>query len=237
MAQFVQQLANGVAKGSYYALIALGYTMVYGIIQLINFAHGEVFMLGAFIGLWTFNFGRRAFGWRPGRRWSPWSCVLADGDAVDPAGRRWPRALRLPAAAQRPPAGAAHHRPRVPASPSSSSWPCSTHARLPAFPELFPDGSFELSGRTGSRCLWVFMVALAARADGGARGVRPDDPARQGHAGHRRGPGHGQAHGHRRRHDHRADLRHRLGAGRRRRGAGRACTSARSTSSWASSPG
>ena len=50
-------------KGSYYALIALGYTMVYGIIQLINFAHGEVFMLGAMIGLWTFNFGASAFGW------------------------------------------------------------------------------------------------------------------------------------------------------------------------------
>ena len=40
MDELVQQLANGVTKGSYYALIALGYTMVYGIIQLINFAHG-----------------------------------------------------------------------------------------------------------------------------------------------------------------------------------------------------
>jgi branched-chain amino acid transport system permease protein len=47
----LQQLINGVALGSVYALIALGYTMVYGIITLINFAHGEVFMLGAFIGL------------------------------------------------------------------------------------------------------------------------------------------------------------------------------------------
>ena len=63
MDELIQQLANGVTKGSYYALIALGYTMVYGIIQLINFAHGEVFMLGAFIGLWTFNFGASAFGW------------------------------------------------------------------------------------------------------------------------------------------------------------------------------
>ncbi|MDP9143266.1 MAG: hypothetical protein M3N43_00945, partial [Actinomycetota bacterium] len=63
MDELVQQIANGVTKGSYYALIALGYTMVYGIIQLINFAHGEVFMLGAFIGLWTFNLGASAFGW------------------------------------------------------------------------------------------------------------------------------------------------------------------------------
>jgi len=48
---FLQQLINGVALGSVYALIALGYTMVYGIITLINFAHGEIFMVGAFIGL------------------------------------------------------------------------------------------------------------------------------------------------------------------------------------------
>ncbi|MBJ6724012.1 branched-chain amino acid ABC transporter permease [Geomesophilobacter sediminis] len=48
---FWQQLLNGVALGSTYALIALGYTMVYGIITLINFAHGEIFMAGAFTGL------------------------------------------------------------------------------------------------------------------------------------------------------------------------------------------
>ncbi|MDR3579136.1 MAG: branched-chain amino acid ABC transporter permease [Oryzomonas sp.] len=48
---FLQQLVNGIALGSTYALIALGYTMVYGIIALINFAHGEIFMVGAFIGL------------------------------------------------------------------------------------------------------------------------------------------------------------------------------------------
>ena len=44
-------LCSGVVKGSIYALIALGYTMVYGIIQLINFAHGEVYMVGAFVAL------------------------------------------------------------------------------------------------------------------------------------------------------------------------------------------
>ena len=42
----LQQIINGISKGSVYALIALGYTMVYGIIELINFAHGDVFMLG-----------------------------------------------------------------------------------------------------------------------------------------------------------------------------------------------
>ena len=48
-----QQILNGLTIGSMYALIALGYTMVYGILQLINFAHGEVFMIGSFLGLGT----------------------------------------------------------------------------------------------------------------------------------------------------------------------------------------
>ncbi|WP_107943509.1 branched-chain amino acid ABC transporter permease [Metasolibacillus fluoroglycofenilyticus] len=51
--EWIQQLVNGISLGSIYALIALGYTMVYGIIKLINFAHGDVFMLGAFIGFFA----------------------------------------------------------------------------------------------------------------------------------------------------------------------------------------
>ena len=46
--EFIQHLINGISLGSIYALIALGYTMVYGILQLINFAHSEVYMVGAF---------------------------------------------------------------------------------------------------------------------------------------------------------------------------------------------
>lgn len=48
---FIQQLVNGLTIGLIYALIALGYTLVYGIAQLINFAHGEIFMVGAYLGL------------------------------------------------------------------------------------------------------------------------------------------------------------------------------------------
>ncbi len=48
MAQFLEQIINGLVLGGIYALIAVGYTMVYGIIQLINFAHGEIFMFGAY---------------------------------------------------------------------------------------------------------------------------------------------------------------------------------------------
>ncbi|MDQ3684394.1 MAG: branched-chain amino acid ABC transporter permease [Acidobacteriota bacterium] len=50
MDTFVQQLINGLTIGSIYALIALGYTMVYGILRLINFAHGDIYMIGAFAG-------------------------------------------------------------------------------------------------------------------------------------------------------------------------------------------
>ena len=52
LSQFLQQLLNGLFLGSIYALIALGYTMVYGVLRFINFAHGDVFMLGAFTGLY-----------------------------------------------------------------------------------------------------------------------------------------------------------------------------------------
>src|ERR1043165_9548813 len=51
MDDFVQQLINGLNVGAIYALLALGYTMVYGILRLINFAHGDVYMVGTFIGL------------------------------------------------------------------------------------------------------------------------------------------------------------------------------------------
>ncbi len=51
-----QNLLNGIAAGSIYALIALGYTMVYGILKLINFAHGDIFMIGSFVGFYTGNY-------------------------------------------------------------------------------------------------------------------------------------------------------------------------------------
>lgn len=54
MSYFLQQLINGLTLGAIYALIALGYTMVYGIIGMINFAHGEIYMIGAFVSLITF---------------------------------------------------------------------------------------------------------------------------------------------------------------------------------------
>jgi len=52
----LQQIINGLTLGGVYALIALGYTMVYGILELINFAHGEIYMLGAYLGIIFFGF-------------------------------------------------------------------------------------------------------------------------------------------------------------------------------------
>jgi branched-chain amino acid transport system permease protein len=60
MAEFLQQTINGLAWGSIYALIALGYTMVYGVLRLINFAHGDVYMVGAMVGYYVGNFVARA---------------------------------------------------------------------------------------------------------------------------------------------------------------------------------
>ncbi|WP_338472030.1 branched-chain amino acid ABC transporter permease [Niallia sp. XMNu-256] len=51
--EILQQVVNGISLGSIYALIALGYTMVYGIVKLINFAHGDVFMIGSFVGFFS----------------------------------------------------------------------------------------------------------------------------------------------------------------------------------------
>ena len=102
MDYFLELFVSGLTRGSIYALIALGYTMVYGILELINFAHGEIYMIGAFTGLiaptlltWT-GFCRR-------------SAVLLLAAA---AGGRLGRGLRLHGRA-RSPTGRCAHAPRL----------------------------------------------------------------------------------------------------------------------------
>jgi branched-chain amino acid transport system permease protein len=81
MQEILQNLLNGIAVGAIYALIALGYTMVYGILKLINFAHGDVFMLGSFVGFYAGGYAARHLQTRAGRGWvyaglvmlAPWS--------------------------------------------------------------------------------------------------------------------------------------------------------------------
>lgn len=60
---FLQQLVNGLVLGAIYALIALGYTLVYGILMMINFAHSEIFMMGAFMGLGALDLLPGKMGW------------------------------------------------------------------------------------------------------------------------------------------------------------------------------
>jgi branched-chain amino acid transport system permease protein len=81
MYEFLQHIINGLSLGGTYALIALGYTMVFGILQLINFAHGEVYMLGAFTGLYTTKF----FGAGISGFWTGvFGAVVADGAEKSP---------------------------------------------------------------------------------------------------------------------------------------------------------
>ncbi|MEG1774179.1 MAG: branched-chain amino acid ABC transporter permease, partial [Oscillospiraceae bacterium] len=80
MDMFIQQLINGMSLGSIYALIALGYTMVYGIIKLINFAHCDVYMIGAYIGYFCMT--RFQFGLFPSLLISMVGCTLL-GMAVE----------------------------------------------------------------------------------------------------------------------------------------------------------
>jgi len=61
--EFLQQLINGLSLGSIFALIALGYTMVYGVLRFINFAHGDVFMVGAFAGYYLAPLVGKFFTW------------------------------------------------------------------------------------------------------------------------------------------------------------------------------
>ena len=77
MEYFTQQLINGLTLGAIYGLIAIGYTMVYGIIGMINFAHGEIFMIGAFYAIIMFLFfGTADLAWLPQSLVLPFSLVV-----------------------------------------------------------------------------------------------------------------------------------------------------------------
>ena len=104
MSYFLQQLINGLTLGAMYGLIAIGYSMVYGIIGMINFAHGEIYMIGAFLTIIVFtllghdrhHLGAAGAADRADRRDAGHRRLWLDG-----------RAHRLPAAARLVPPGAA----------------------------------------------------------------------------------------------------------------------------------
>ena len=92
METFVQQIINGLVLGSVYALVALGYTMVYGIINLINFAHGEVLMVGD--SVFTDVLGANRAGL--------WTCLVEPLSRVDFLGSKFWRMLELLFGARQP---------------------------------------------------------------------------------------------------------------------------------------
>lgn len=106
-----QQLANGLFLGSMYGLIAIGYTMVYGIVQLINFAHGEIFMTGGFGAL-------SVYIWLPGNTsmWLALPLMLAGGAVV---------AVLVAVGAERFAYRCAAHHDWPSSPPSVSRSPCS----------------------------------------------------------------------------------------------------------------
>jgi branched-chain amino acid transport system permease protein len=132
--------------------------MVYGIIQLINFAHGEVFMLGAMIGLWTFNFGASAFGWS-GTSLVALVVVMAMATLLTPV-----VGVSLERFAYRPLRNAPRLAPLITALGASFALQqlvAVFYSRsFLSFPDLFPNTSFELFGAR-IQTLWVFMIAVA----------------------------------------------------------------------------
>jgi branched-chain amino acid transport system permease protein len=158
VAQFIQLLAFGAAKGSYYALIALGYTMVYGIVKLINFAHGEVFMLGAFIGLGVFNLGAAGLGWEAGTLVPLVMCLLVAALITPLIG------VGLERFAYRPLRDAPRLAPLITALGASFALQQFVAVfitrEFPSYPPLFPDWSIDVFGAQ-IRGLWIFMATLA----------------------------------------------------------------------------
>src|SRR6266853_881928 len=114
MSTFLQQLINGISLGAIYALIALGYTMVYGILRLINFAHGDVYMGGAFMGYYLAGgIGIRGAQMLMG---NPDANIVSDRAGHHAFGDGY---LRRP--------GRAHRTTRLPARPKILAPDCADH--------------------------------------------------------------------------------------------------------------
>ena len=220
--QFVSVLLLGITLGAIYALVALGYTLVYGIIELINFAHGDVFMLGTMVTITVAN------GWLGLNGTQAWYVTiplvvvaLAAAMAFCGDAQRHHRAHRLPAAAQRAQAGAADHRHRhvVPAPEHRSGHLGLQRAAADGIRrEHLPRASrssASAASPTARTSLIVVLITIpvllalvylvrstkqgkAMRAVGAGHGREPDD-------------------GHRRRPHHRVHVRARRRAGRRGR--------------------
>ena len=108
---WVDQTVLGIAQGAILALIALGYTLVYGILRMINFAHGEVFMAGAFISFFFADAYAKSGFLNSSRTWRLFILLVVSVVDLDARGGA-AGTHRVPASAQRPSARAADHRDR-----------------------------------------------------------------------------------------------------------------------------
>ena len=181
---FFQLTVNGIILGSVYALIALGYTMVYGILKLLNFAHGDVYMIGAFIG-----FGVLTLLGGPLNPAIPVALLVAvhvrRRDARVGAARRGHRALRLPAAARRAANRPADLRARRRVLPRELG-AAAVRLAVPQLRRFRPDQLQRHPPRRRHRCLRPVPRPDRDRrggsADAGAARARPLDAAREGDA-------------------------------------------------------
>ena len=152
-----QQLANGLFLGSMYGLIAIGYTMVYGIVQLINFAHGEIFMTGGFGALTVYLYVLP-------NGTSMWIALPRDADRrrhrLRPHRHRR-RTLRLPTTARRTTPRPAHHRHRPLPRPPAGRLQLvpERQERRSSFPQL-PGGPFHI-GSISIQSGDIFLIIAA----------------------------------------------------------------------------
>ena len=167
MAYFSQQLINALTLGAIYGLIAIGYTMVYGIIGMINFAHGEVFMIGAFISLIGFMiWALLGIGSAP----LAIAARAADGHDLHRRLRLGDRAHGLSPVARLVPAGAADLRHRHVDLPAELR-PARCRARGSSRAARSCSGGFNLFSADGFdvRVSWlqIIIVMRHGGADGG----------------------------------------------------------------------
>ena len=159
MNETLQQLANGLALGSVYALIALGYTMVYGVLRFINFAHGDVFMLGSFSGLYL---APKVAKMLPLPGWAGWLVVMLLAMIVCAL-----IGIVIELLAYRP----LRNRPRLTVLITAIGvslfieYTCQHKAVFgaspQAFPKLLPDGKFTFGAMSFSTTQIVVLVVTA----------------------------------------------------------------------------
>lgn len=217
--QFWANTVDGLAYGAIYALIAMGYTMVYGVLQLINFAHSEVFIVGAYALFFTLAAlasarPPRPLTGRPGRR--------PDTRDAGRDGRRRDRGG--PARTHRLPAAATSERPRLAFLITAIGASFALQYLIFAWRGPNPEPAlimFRPRSSSRSRCPGRQPadrhLRRRDRPDGRRGPVREPVPARTRPAGRRPGPGHRDADGGQPRARHRPDLPHRRHPTARRR--------------------